>query len=182
MSEQHPGIGYGAVSVINHWLSAIIVIALLVSGMMLEELPRGPERLALINFHNGVGVLTALFILFRVAWRLKQGFAAEPPGPRWQATAARAAHWMLLAAMVVLTVTGPFWEWAEGHDLNVFGWFTLATPMAENEALENVTHVAHALTAKAVLMPVLILHVLAALKRAIFDRDGTLQRMSLKQS
>ena len=85
-------------------------------------------------------------------------------------------HVALLAAIAVLLVSGPLAVWSGGRAINVFGWFALPSPMGEMPALHKALEVAHGLAAKVMLFSIAA-HVLAALKHALVDRDGTLWRI-----
>jgi cytochrome b561 len=82
----------------------------------------------------------------------------------------------LLTAIAVLLVSGPLAVWSGGRAINVFDWFAIPSPMGEMPALHKALEVAHGLAAKVMLFS-LAAHVLAALKHALFDRDGTLWRI-----
>lgn len=167
---------YGLVSVANHWLAAAAMVALFVIAQMFEDLPRGPERQALVGLHLSLGTLAALYLLFRVAWRARAGF---PPtlAAGWQDRAARLIHRLLLADIVVLAITGPLIVWTVGRGLPVFGLFEVPSPLPKLVPLHDALEVVHKLAAKPVLLPLLALHVLGALKHAAMDRDGTLRRI-----
>jgi len=169
---------YGRISKVNHWLVALVVIILLGLGLYFHDLPRGPDRAELQALHASIGVLAILYFVFRVFWRNLMGFPEDPPGPEWQAKLARFVHIVLLVAIIVQAVSGPMAVWTTGRSIHVFNWFSLWSPMPRNMALHETFEVIHAITAQYVILPLLVLHVLAALKRTFIDRDGTLRRMS----
>lgn len=172
-----PAHDYGVVSRINHWLVAVAVIALLALGLMFEDLPRGDERQYLQGLHVSIGALAALVILFRVGWSLARPRLPDQAGPAWERAAARVVHFGLLASIAVLAVTGPLAPWTVGRGIDVFGWFTLPSPLPAMRSLHEAVEVVHAVTAKFVLLPLLVLHVAATAKHAIVDRDGRWRRM-----
>jgi cytochrome b561 len=167
---------YGAVSRINHWLGAAVVLALLAVGLYFEDMPRGDEKLYWVRLHISVGMVAFVFIAFRVLWRV----AVRSPDPLPQAPAlqnlTRAVHWVLLLAMVVLFVTGPIMVWSGGRAISVFNWFDLASPLGKMEALHEGLEGVHAVAGK-VLLVVVALHVAAVLKHTLIDRGGSLARM-----
>ena len=167
---------FGAVSIFNHWLGAALVFILLAIGLYFEDMPRGEEKLFWLRLHVAIGALALLPLAFRVVWRAYSFSPGPLAGGLFMRRAARALHALLLAALAVLLVTGPLTVWSGGRAIGVFGGFELASPMGKlpalHEALENV----HAVAAK-VLLFALAAHVLAALKHAFIDRDGTLGRI-----
>jgi cytochrome b561 len=82
---------YDAVAVALHWLIGVALLAQITFGFLLDEIaPRGtPSRSAVINLHKSFGLVLAVAILARLAWRL--GHRAPPwPAtmPEWQQRAA----------------------------------------------------------------------------------------------
>lgn len=168
---------YGLVSILNHWAGAVLVFTLLIIGLQFEDLPRGEEKTALVALHMSIGILAFSWLAFRVVWRLLSGFPKEMPGPAWQLKTAKIVHWGLLAVIAVAILTGPLSVLANGRGIAVFDWFTLPALLPQSEALHQVLESVHTFTAKPLLMILLIVHIGAALKRALMDRDGTLTRM-----
>ena len=66
--------------------------------------------------------------------------------------------------------------WSGDRAIGVFGWFAIPSPLSEMPALHKGLEIVHALAAK-VLLFTLAVHILAALKHVLLDRDGTLWRM-----
>ncbi len=167
---------YGAVSVFNHWLGAALIVALLAIGLHFEGMPRGEEKRYWMSLHIALGALALLPLAFRVFWRARSVSPEPLPQPPALRKAARVLHIVLLTAIAILLVSGPLAVWSGGRPINVFGWFALPSPTGEmpglHKALENV----HGLAAKIMLFS-LAAHVLAALKHALVDRDGTLWRI-----
>ena len=109
---------------------------------------------------------------------LPQELRASPrePQPPALEKLARVLHIALLAAIAVLLFSGPLAVWSGGRAINVFDWFALPSPMGEVPALHKALEIAHGVAAKVMLFS-LAAHVLAALKHALVDRDGTLWRI-----
>jgi cytochrome b561 len=92
---------YDAVAVALHWLIGVALLAQITFGFLLDEIaPRGtPSRSAVINLHKSFGLVLAVAILARLAWRL--GHRAPPwPAtmPEWQQRAAMWSHCALYTA------------------------------------------------------------------------------------
>ncbi|MBL8502192.1 MAG: cytochrome b/b6 domain-containing protein [Rhodocyclaceae bacterium] len=176
MNLQDTPARYGAVSVFNHWLGAALIVALLALGLYFEDMPRGEEKLYWLRLHISLGALALLPLAFRVFWRARSASPAPLPQPPALEKLARALHIALLAAIAALLVSGPLAVWSGGRAINVFGWFAIPSPLGEMPALHKGLEIVHALGAK-VLLFALAVHILAALKHALLDRDGTLWRM-----
>ena len=118
--------GYGLVSMINHWGIAFVVAIMLAVGFTLSNMERGPEKFALLSSHKMAGAVILLLALWRLAWRLRQGFPAHSAQhPRWQVRSAKYIHWFLIMALVVMPVSGILWTMSFGRPTSVFGVFTL---------------------------------------------------------
>ena len=168
---------YGAVSRVNHWAGALLVLVLLGLGLYFEQLPRGEERRFIRALHVAVGTLALPLLLFRVGWRL----GSASPQPLLQARAlmilSKAVHLLLLAGIAILAVTGPLSVWMEGRAFGIFDTLQFASPFAANKALGKSLETLHSWTANA-MIGLIGLHVLAVLKHQLVDRDGLLARMT----
>jgi cytochrome b561 len=168
--------GYGWAAILLHWLAAIAVVAMFLIGEQFEDLPRGPEKSALMGLHIGLGVLVAPLLLARVSSSLIQKKPEALPQHPLLALLSSIVHYGLLAAIVVLVVTGPLAVFSGGRALKVFGWFEIPSPMARNHDLHELAEEIHVATVK-VVFALVVLHVLGAIKHVVFDRDRTLMRM-----
>ena len=171
-TEQH----YGGVSRFNHWIGALVVIAMLAVGLYFGGLPRGDEKSFLRGMHVSFGGLLFLFLIFRVMWRV----FSKSPDPVEQAKplkiVTKLVHWILLLCVLIMAVSGPWIVWSAGYGINVFDLFTIPTPIERMQELHKTLEVVHEYTAQ-VLLYTLILHVLAVLKHQFIDKDNLLSRM-----
>lgn len=169
---------YDVMSRLNHWLLAVLMIGMLGFGLFLENaVPPGPDRGALMGLHKSIGVLVLALGLWRVGWRLWQGFLPEVgPMPIWQALAARVAHWVLLAGILVMPLSGLLGSFFGGRAVSVFGLFTVpAGPQIE--WIKDTAYGLHGTFAVVIIVTILA-HVAVALKHHFLDRDITLRRMT----
>lgn len=169
---------YDLVSRFNHWIIALAMIGMLAFGLYLEEfVPRGPEKGALINIHKAIGVLILIVGLWRVGWRLAQGFPdPAAPAPKWQEAMAKLTHWVLILGIIVMPVSGMMTSLFGGHDISVFSLFVIPG-QEENRALSSAAGSVHAIVGK-ILIAFIALHILGALKHHLIDKDATLVRMT----
>lgn len=167
---------YGAISRINHWLGAVLVIALLAIGLYFHEMPRGDEKLFWLRLHVSLGALSGLFIAFRIGWRAMTDSPHPLSQPALFQWGTRAIHVLLLVALAVLLITGPLLPWTGGREIGVFGWFAVPSPLPKMETLHEVLEGVHAVAARVVLIG-LLLHVVGAAKHLVWNRDGSWRRM-----
>ena len=167
---------YGLVSRVNHWSVALVMLGMLASGLVLEYAPLARETTgAIMGWHKAIGVTVLLYGAWRVAWRLYERFpAATVAMPAWQERAAKAVHVLLLVAIVAMPLSGILMTLYHDRSIDVFG---LVIPARGSvEWLAESAEAVHEITAK-LLLGLLALHVGAAIKHHVVDRDATLRRM-----
>ncbi len=164
-------------SVALHWLLAVAMIAMLVFGLIIADMPKGDPKSALIWWHKGFGVAVLVFAMWRLVWRLAQGFpAALSIVPAWQERVVAVTHWFLLLGTLFMPISGMMMSLGSGRSIDVLGLF-LIPEIGKIEWMDKAGHIVHGLGSK-LLIAAIILHVIAALKRQIVDKDGTLTRMA----
>ena len=163
-----------------HWSIALLIITAFVLIQILEGMPRGPERSALMGIHKSVGATVILLVAMRLVWR----FISPPPGlpegtSPLMALAAKAGHLALYALMIAVPLVGVLMTQANGHPVSVFGLFTLPTLVGENKDFGHTLEEAHEFLGT-VIVVVAGLHAAAALVHQYVLKDGTLSRMMPK--
>lgn len=165
-----------------HWSIAALVLFQWLLGQYMTSL--GPEAVAekfvLYQRHKSLGFLVFVLTLSRLVWRLTEpARPAHPPGmPRWQQRAAATSHALLYLLLLAMPVTGFLAAAASplGIPTVVFGLVPIPHPIGPDARLEAILLEAHAIQGW-VLALLLALHVGAALKHHLIDRDRVLVRM-----
>lgn len=169
---------YGVIAIALHWLVALTVIGLFISGLWMTGLDyydawyqRGPE------LHKGIGVLLFILLVFKIAWRwLDPVPKPDAAHAVWERRAARGAHILMYALMFAVSITGYLIPTADGQPLQVFGLFSVPAILSGIDNQEDIAGEIHELLAFG-LVGLAIAHALAALKHHFIDRDRTLKRM-----
>ncbi len=160
-----------------HWIMAVLIILLLALGFYMSDLPRGPEKTALIQVHKAVGTIVLALAAVRLYWRLKH---EPPPLPAsislLQQQATHAVHWALYGLMFLQPLSGWAMSSARGFPVALAGIIPLPALVEKNEALAETLTEAHELIGT-VLAILVIGHVAMALKHHFLDKDGVLLRM-----
>lgn len=168
---------YGALAQLFHWLTVAFVIGQFVTMSLAEDLPRGPERLALYDLHKSFGVTILGLAIARLAWRFAN---PVPPAPAdvkpWERRAADVSHWLLYALIFALPLTGWIMSVTGGRPVEWFGLFALPNPVGENHDLHEALEEVHETLATALLV-VAGVHALAALRHHFLLKDDVLRRM-----
>ena len=173
---------YNKVAIALHWLIGVALLGQIVFGFLLDELaPRGtPGRAAVINLHKSCGIVLALLIAARLAWRL----AHKPPAlslslprsfPVWQQKAATLGHSALYACMVVMPLSGYIGSNFSKHGVKFFGialrpW---GPDLPSVYGFFNGLHIATAW----IFTLLIVGHIAMAAKHGLIDRNGLFSRM-----
>ncbi|HUG59949.1 MAG TPA: cytochrome b/b6 domain-containing protein, partial [Candidimonas sp.] len=98
---------YSAFAIFLHWAMAILILGTIVLGWYMTSISDDPGSEWYFNLHKSIGIIIALLVLVRLAWRFGNTPAALPDTvPRWQAKASRAVHWMLYVCIVLMPILG----------------------------------------------------------------------------
>jgi cytochrome b561 len=175
---------YNPVSIILHWVLAVALVALFCFGVYMADLPFSPTRLKLYNWHKWAGISILALSALRLLWRLSHPAPALPRAmvqamPDWQIKAHHATHIALYALFFVVPLIGWAYTSAAGFPVVLFGQIPLPDLLAVDKELAALIKPLHRLSAYA-LAGLVVLHVAAALKHHLIDRDGLLKRMSLR--
>lgn len=170
--------GWGIISITLHWLIAMIVIGMFISGLYMTSLTYyDPWYHKAPALHKSVGSVLFLLMLLRLSWRLGNPLPeALANHTQLEQVAARIAHILLYLLLFTVMISGYLIATAKGKPVDVFGLFQLPALLAPIEQQEDIAGTIHLVLA-IILIALATLHALAALKHHLFDRDQTLLRM-----
>lgn len=190
---------YTTVAIILHWVIAICILWNIWIGLWMTDAIKSPDAdlkavaYKAYQFHKSLGLTVLVLSLVRLGWRLTH---KTPPlderMPAWEKFAARATHVLFYVIMIAMPLTGWIyvstgWSFQYNTSFNVpTVWFGLFTwphvpgfADAANETKKAVAGLSmgiHERMAYATLA-LAALHIAAALKHHLFDRDDTLAHM-----
>jgi cytochrome b561 len=168
--------GYGLISILLHWITAILIIYLLYLGSTIGSL-EGAERTLAVDRHTSVAIASYLLLIGRVVWRFyyrHPGATEEQRG--WAFTMGKWTHYAITGAIIVMLVTGPLMQFSYGRAIHVFDWFVIATPFETNFELATFLHRVHTAAALFIFLGIL-LHIGGVYKHTAFNQDGTLAKI-----
>ncbi len=176
MSNTH----YTSTAKILHWTIAAAIVLQFVLAKLADlagDEDLAVRELALLANHKSVGITILTLALFRMVWRAKNPPPALPASmPSWQVRASHISHWTLYGLIIVIPITGWLMSSASAYSVSWFNLFQLPDFVAPNPDLKELFEEIHETLAK-LLFVVALLHILAALKHALIDKDGVLSRM-----
>jgi cytochrome b561/polyisoprenoid-binding protein YceI len=172
---------YHSFSQLLHWLIAGLIVLQFVLANLADgasESGSAIRELALLANHKSVGITVLALVVVRLFWRIK----TPPPNlpatmDQWQALASHISHWTLYGLIIFLPISGWLMSSASAYSVSWFNLFQLPDFVAPNPDLKELFEGIHEFLGKALLVVALI-HVLAAIKHQVIDKDGVLARMS----
>lgn len=165
---------YGWISIVQHWLSAVLVLVVWFLGNSTQA--SQSENAPAVAMHTSFAVLAYVALIGRIVWRIVEHHPGPQPKQRgWSFTLAKFLHTALLLAISIMLVSGPLMAWSTGDAIQVFE-FTLPSPIGTHPDLWSFMHAVHESCALFIAYGVL-LHVAGVLKHIIFNRDGTFDKM-----
>jgi cytochrome b561 len=172
--------GYGWISILLHWLAALVVMTMWVIGSMSQAADDSayPD---LVRLHTSLGLTAYVLLLGRIVWRLWRGH----PGPlprqgRIFFGIGKYFHYLLLLALAAMLVSGPLMVWTGGDAIGFYR-FDLPGPFPVWQAAHDRLRALHGAVASFIFLGTL-LHVAAAIKHAAFNRDGTFDKIMIPAS
>ena len=172
----NPNPRYSTPAIAIHWLAAVMILCAFVLGINMVDLPMSPTRLKLINWHKWLGASILALSLLRLLWRATHRPPADLPMPRWQQRAAHLTHGAMYLLFLAVPLVGWTYSSAAGFPVVVFGVLPLPDLVGPDEALSHLLKPLHGQLAM-VLLALIAMHLGAALKHQLIDRDGILWRM-----
>ncbi len=168
---------YTTVAIALHWLIAAVILSTALLGVYMHELPLSPFKLKLYSYHKWIGVTIFLLVLIRLAWRLAHRPPPPPPSmPAWQHKAAQAAHVLLYVLTLIIPISGWLMSSASGFPVVYLGVLPIPDLLAKNKELADQLKGVHE-ALNGLMFLVVALHMAAALKHHLLDRDDVLARM-----
>ena len=181
MQLRDTGLGFGIVTIVLHWIGAMLIVAVLSLGLTAGRMDGGADKLRLLALHGSMGLI--IFVLS--AYRLGARARFHHPLPVGTASPiemilGRSVALGLLVATLLLPVAGWIAMSAAGAGVTFFDVVALPAALGRDRDVETVAKLLHRLGAYA-FMTGLALHIFGALKHHFVLRDDTLKRMLGKQ-
>jgi cytochrome b561 len=170
--------GYGLITIVLHWLSALMIIFLFGLGYYMVDLDyydpwyhRGPA------LHISVGLLLLVLTAVRILWRIfnpkPSALASYSRTTRWLSSALK---YLLYFLIIALIITGYLITTSDGRAASMFGWLNFPVVIRLDAQGVDTAGNIHELFAWGVIL-LAALHALAALAHHFIFRDRTLVRM-----
>ncbi|CAM5220035.1 cytochrome b [Alishewanella longhuensis] len=163
---------------ILHWLSAVLLIGLLASGIYMAD----GHNYALYDWHKAFGVMALLLVIVRLYYRAKNPWPSAARGTAHEKPI-HLMHQSLLLICVMLPITGMLYSGLGGFGIEVFGLTLVPNGYTEQgEVLpysqegSDFGKIMHYYLGY-LMAALVLLHASAALKHHFVDQDSTLLNM-----
>ncbi|MGH8268755.1 MAG: cytochrome b [Steroidobacteraceae bacterium] len=165
---------YDGLSILLHWITAALVVALWCLGQTIDWFPKGGPKIDARSTHFLLGITLGVVLVARVAWRASAGRSLPLADKDWLGITAKAVHYGLYFLVAATVVLGIFNAWQRGDV--VYNVFTIPKMIPGDLALKHTLEALHGDFADVVLI-VAGLHAAAALVHHYLLRDSVLRRM-----
>lgn len=167
---------YGAVAISIHWLSAALIIVLIVSGFRAANIADVAAKASILRFHAVAGVAVLALTLARLAWWY---FADDKPRPvastpSLQKRLAEAVHVIFYIVILGMSASGIGMMVMSGAGAILFA----NAPGALPDFWNYLPRLPHGIGGR-LLAALLVLHVGAALYHHFVRRDRLLARIGI---
>ncbi|MFL6710173.1 MAG: cytochrome b [Massilia sp.] len=168
---------YGAMSRLNHWVGALLVLAMLGIGLVFPDLPPGAEKVFLRTLHVALGTILLPLLLWRLVWRMRPSALRPLAQARALGALARLVHGLLLLGLVGMLVTGVLTQWFGGRPIGVFELVRFTSPLAPSELWQERMEQLHGIIAWT-MIGLVALHLLGVIKHSLIDGGALWGRMA----
>ncbi len=128
--------GYGLVSQVIHWLTALLMVAIVSLGLWSSSLPRAGLRENVLWTHKSLGLLVIALTLARLIWMAYSPASSDPGRYKsWERMAARIGHGLLYAILMIMPLSGIMMSSGAGRKITFFNLFDLPQIMPLDPSL-----------------------------------------------
>jgi cytochrome b561 len=171
---------YTATAQALHWLTALLVLAVLPLAWIAASLPPGPQKGFYFQMHKSVGLTIFAIVAIRILWRAWNPPPPEVHVPRGLALLGRLNHWLLYLVFLLMPVSGYLLSAAAGNTTQYFYLFPIPPLPEKYPELAGLADQVHLIGRYAV-YALVSLHVLATAWHLVARRDALLDRMLPRQ-
>lgn len=165
---------YGTVAIAMHWVTALAVFGLLISGFRAADMVDLAAKASILRVHAVVGISVLLLTVLRALWWwLVDRKPADPAGtPRWQAVSAHIVHGLFYVVIAGMAASGIGMMVLSGAGKVLFGGSAATLP----DFTLFAPRIPHGLGGR-LMIALILVHVGAALYHQFVLRDRVLARM-----
>ncbi len=154
-------IRYDSYAIALHWIHAGLILTLIIIGLSIDDLARGPERSATIALHKSLGLSALLLLLLRLVWRRRHPPPRDDRLSVAQQGLARSGHRALYLLLLFTPLGGYLSASFTSYPMRFFGYLIPKAGWAD-ESLNALFGTAHMVLAWT-LMALIVIHIAAVI-------------------
>ncbi len=170
--------GYGIAAILLHWIMAVLIIGLFALGKYMVDLDYYDQWYHSAPWwHKSFGVTVFSLLIFRLIWKvLNETPEPLPTYKNWETKIAKLVHKLFYVLLFILCISGYFISTSKGAAIEVFGFIEIAYLVKYGKMQAEVAGKIHVISTYALFIS-FVLHVSAAIKHHLLNKDVTLIRM-----
>ncbi len=176
MSFKNTKDAYDIISKSFHWVITLIILALILVGFYMVDIPYSPWKLKVYALHKSFGLLVLWLAGLRILWRV---YTSPPKSlethAKWEKELSKIIHTSLYIAMFVMPLSGWAMSSAGEYPVPFFG-FQMPDIVSKSPDLAKLFNQMHKVVAY-LLVASVTLHALGAFKHHFIDRNKILITM-----
>jgi cytochrome b561 len=165
---------YGAMIVMMHWLTALLMIVLIATGFRAANTVDPAAKAAILRVHVPIAIAVLALTVLRIGWWWGVDRKPDPVAgsPRWQERTAQTVHLLFYVVMFGMIASGIGMMALSGAAPTIFGGESALLP----DFWKYPPRVPHGVGAR-LLLALVALHAAAALYHQFVRGDHLLRRM-----
>jgi cytochrome b561 len=168
---------YDSVEIVLHWATAVLVVVLYALAETWDFAPHNSAfQRGMQSIHVSFGLLLALVLVARVAWKAGPGRRVAPASSGLVQLATASVHYALYVLLAAEVVLGVLNRWGHHDPLSFFGAFTIPEAINFSKDQTHTINQLHNWVGNTIVI-LAGLHACAALAHHYVLHDGILQRM-----
>ena len=151
-----------------HWLMAVMIIAMLASGIYMEGLPKSDFKYEIYGWHKSFGVLILGLIFIRIILRFSTDIPALPKALKsWEKRLSHFVHMLLYIGMIMIPLSGYIMSDAGGYGVKMFG-IVMPDFFITDKSIGGFFHSIHSFAPYFIIL--LVLHIAGVVKHRYLDK------------
>ena len=178
MLWQNTNASWGWISILFHWLSALVIVGLFILGLWMVDLTYYDDWYRTApDIHRSLGMLLLFATVLRLLWRRMNSVPAVLLTHKiWEIKSAHIAHSVMYILLFAISVSGYLISTADGRGVQIFNWFEIPASLHGIKNQEDIAGEIHFVLAVS-LIALAVIHAAGALKHHFIVRDNTLKRI-----
>ena len=133
MTQKKEVATYDKLTILLHWLVAVIIVGLFALGLWMTSLNyyhswyrKAPD------LHKSIGAILLVLMLVRIIWRISQPrVTVIATHQRWEQLLAKSVQGLLYLAVFTVLISGYLISTADGRPISFFGLFNIPALISE---------------------------------------------------